>query len=147
MTIDRNAFAGIEAYLREIYIKEPLLKSLPKHSIDFLRELEVFSVENSQVIRLPRLSGLRRLKLFKMDGSFVRDLPSDVLRNLPELKYLHITNSELKRIDTGILENLNKLQLANFTNNHISWIHSRAFRYAFALFRKKGSFPFCQTFP
>ena len=78
---------------------------------------------------MPRISGLRRLKLFKIDGSQIRDLPGDVFRNLPELKFLHIANSNLKKIDSGVLESLNSLQMANFTNNQISWIHSRAFRY------------------
>ena len=108
--------------------QEPELKSLPTDSVDFLEQLEVLSVENSQILRLPRVAGLRRLKLFKVDGSRVRDLPTDALRGLPELRYLHVTNSHLKKVDSGILESLNNLQMANFTNNRISWVHSRAFR-------------------
>ena len=96
--------------------------------MDFLERLEVFSVENSQIFRLPRVAGLRRLKLLKVDGSRVRDLAADAFRGLPELRYLHVTNSHLKKVDSGVLESLNNLQMANFTNNRISWIHSRAFR-------------------
>ena len=47
-SIDRNAFAGIEDFVTEIYVKEPKLQKLPADSIDFLRRLSVFSVENSQ---------------------------------------------------------------------------------------------------
>lgn len=60
----------------EIYIKEPLLKSLPTDAIDFLKELTVFSIENSQIMRVPRVIGMRKLKLFKIDGSQIKDLPA-----------------------------------------------------------------------
>ena len=49
MTVDRNALAGVEEFLTEIYIKEPLLKSLPSDAVDFLKRLEVLSIEDSQV--------------------------------------------------------------------------------------------------
>ena len=129
MTIDRNAFAGMENFLSEIYIKEPSLKSLPKDSIDFLHELTVFSVENSQIVTMPRVNGLRKLKLFKIDGSQIREIPSQSLRNLPALRYLHISNSAIARLDIGVLENVRQLVVANFTQNRLTWIHPRAFRY------------------
>ena len=47
-SVDRNAFAGIEDFVTEIYVKEPSLQKLPADSIDFLRKLTVFSVEDSQ---------------------------------------------------------------------------------------------------
>ena len=126
MTIDRNAFAGIEDFLTELYIKEPQLKSLPKDSIDFLRYLTVFSVENSQIMTMPKVVGLKNLKLFKIDGSNIREI--NTLNDLPSLRYLHITRSNLVRLDISILEDLRHLILANFTDNQINWIHPRAFR-------------------
>lgn len=35
----------MEDFITEIYIKEPGLKQIPQDSIDFLKELTVFSVE------------------------------------------------------------------------------------------------------
>jgi len=64
-TVDRNAFAGVEDHLTEIYIKEPTLKVLPRDSVDFLRKLTVFSLESSQIGEVPKISGLKHLKLFK----------------------------------------------------------------------------------
>ena len=128
MTIDRNAFAGIEDFLTELYIKEPNLKSLPKDSVDFLHKLVVFSVENSQIMTMPKVSGLKKLKLFKIDGSNVREISSRTFSDLPSLRYLHISRSSLSRLDIGILENMRQLILTNFTGNQISWIHPRAFR-------------------
>ena len=129
MTIDRNAFAGLENFLSEIYIKETNLKSLPKDSIDYLHELTVFSVENSQIVSMPRVVGLRKMKLFKIDGSQIREIPSQSLRNLPALRYLHISNSAITKLDIGVLENLRDLVVANFTQNRLTWLHPRAFRY------------------
>ena len=129
MTIDRNAFAGLENFLSEIYIKETNLKSLPKDSIDYLHELTVFSVENSQIVSMPRVEGLRKMKLFKIDGSQIREIPSQSLRNLPALRYLHISNSAITKLDIGVLENLRDLVVANFTQNRLTWLHPRAFRY------------------
>ena len=129
VAIDRNAFAGIEDFVTEIYIKEPTLQKLPKDSVDFLKKLTVLSVENSKISDIPRVSGLRELKLFKIDGSKIRGIPAESFKNLPALKYLHVTDSKLVRLDIGVLENLHYLVLANFTNNEISWIHPRAFRY------------------
>jgi hypothetical protein len=45
---------------------------LPTDAIDFLRELTVFAVENSQIMTVPRVVGLRKLKLFKIDGSNIK---------------------------------------------------------------------------
>ena len=134
MTIDRNAFAGIEDFLTELYIKESNLKSLPKDSIDFLHELAVFSVENSQIMTMPKVIGLKKLKLFKIDGSNIREIPARTLSDLPALRYLHICRSSVSRMDIGVLEDLRHLVLANFTNNQISWIHPRAFRSVTTLF-------------
>ena len=128
MTIDRNAFAGIEDFLTELYIKESNLKSLPKDSIDFLHELAVFSVENSQIMTMPKVVGLKKLKLFKIDGSNIRDVPARTLSDLPAVRYLHLCRSSLTRMDIGVLEDLRHLILANFTDNQMSWIHPRAFR-------------------
>lgn len=128
MTIDRNAFAGIEEFLTELYIKESGLKSLPKDSIDFLSQLTVFSIENSQIMTMPKVVGLKNLKLIKIDGSNIRDIPARTLSDLPALKYLHISRSAITRLDTGIMESLRYLVLANFTDNKISWIHPRSFR-------------------
>ncbi|XP_023327313.1 protein artichoke [Eurytemora carolleeae] len=128
-TIDRNAFAGVEGYITEIYLKEPGLRQIPTDAIDFLKELTVFSVESSEITEMPRVVGLQKLKLFKIDGSNITDIQDFTLKNLPGLRYLHVTNSKLKRLETGILENLPFLLLANFTGNDISWIHPRSFRY------------------
>lgn len=128
-TVDRNAFAGIEDFVTEIYIKEPELQMLPRDSVDFLKKLTVLSVENSKIGEMPKVSGLRELKLFKIAGSRIRTVPSESLNELPSLRYLHITDSKMVRLDIGVLESLHYLVLANFTNNEISWIHPRAFRY------------------
>ena len=36
---------GVERYISEIFIKEPGLKEIPEDSINFLKELTVFSIE------------------------------------------------------------------------------------------------------
>jgi len=128
-TIDRNAFAGVENYLTEIYIKEPSLNVLPSDSINYLRELSVFSIDSSQVREMPTVNGLQKLKLLKIDRSNITGIPPNTLKNLPGLRYLHVTNSRLQRLEVGVLENLPYLVLANFTGNQISWLHPRAFRY------------------
>ena len=128
-TIDRNAFAGVENYLTEIFIKEPELKQLPRDSIDFLKQLTIFSIDSSQINEMPTVVGLPNLKLFKIDGSNITDIPAQSLKRLPGLRYLHVANGHLRRLDVGVLENLPYLVLANFTGNEISWIHPRAFRY------------------
>ena len=95
--------------------------------MEYLRNLQVLSIENSRIVSAPNISRLRSLKLFKIDGSNVRELPA--MRNLPNLKYLHVVGSDLGRIDVGVLEHLNHLVLANFTGNRINWVHPRSFLY------------------
>ena len=109
---------------------------MPTDAIDFLRELTVFSVENSQIMSVPRVVGLRKLKLFKIDGSNVKDIPQRSLRDLPSLRYLHVSRSPITRLDIGVLENLKFLVLANFSDNQLNWVHPRAFRYM-----EVGSYP------
>jgi Leucine-rich repeat (LRR) protein len=128
-TIDRNAFAGVENFLTEIYIKEPTLNQLPHDAINYLRSLTVFSIDSSQIEEMPRVSGLQKLKLLKIDRSNITSIPPNTLKDLPGMRYLHVTNSKLQRLEVGVLEHLPFLVLANFTGNKISWIHPRAFRY------------------
>jgi len=78
---------------------------------------------------VPRVVGLRKLKLFKIDGSNIKDIPQRSLRDLPALRYLHISRSPISRLDIGVLENLKFLVLANFSDNQLNWVHPRAFRY------------------
>jgi Leucine-rich repeat (LRR) protein len=107
----------------------PTQTSLDQQDEDFLRELTVFSIENSQIMTVPRVVGLRKLKLFKIDGSNIKDIPQRTLRDLPSLRYLHVSRSPITRLDIGVLENLKFLVLANFSDNQLNWVHPRAFRY------------------
>ena len=78
---------------------------------------------------MPRVSGMRELKLLKVDGSNIREMKAESLKELPALRYFHLAQSKLARLDIGVLEDLHYLVLANFTGNAINWVHPRAFRY------------------
>ena len=78
---------------------------------------------------MPRVSGMRELKLLKVDGSNIREMRAESLKDLPALRYFHLAQSKLARLDIGVLEDLHYLVLANFTGNAINWVHPRAFRY------------------
>ena len=69
-----------------MYIKEPALAVLPRDSIDYLKELTVFSIDNSQIDEMPRVVGLQKLKLFKIDGSNITTVHANSLKNLPGLR-------------------------------------------------------------
>ena len=46
----------------------------------------MFSVENSQIMTMPKVVGLKQLKLFKMDGSNIREITADTFDDLPSLR-------------------------------------------------------------
>ena len=84
--LEKNWATVCNSFLHQFYIKESNLKSLPKDAIDFLHRLTVFSVENSQIMTMPKVVGLKQLKLFKMDGSNIREITADTFDDLPSLR-------------------------------------------------------------
>ena len=43
---------------------------------------------------MPRVSGMRELKLLKVDGSNIREMRAESLKDLPALRYFHLAQSK-----------------------------------------------------
>ena len=67
---------------------------------------------------MPRVSGMRELKLLKVDGSNIREMKAESLKELPALRYFHLAQSKLTRLDIGVLEDLDYVVLNSLSHHH-----------------------------
>lgn len=126
-SLSRNAFAGLEDSLEELYIVEDKLVDFPFDAIEKLRNLEAFTIEKSRIRLLPRFSGLNRLKHIRIDGSLITGFPVGAFSSMSSVKQIHVVNSHVERLAEGIFGRLDSLILANFSGNRIDHIQRRCF--------------------
>ena len=126
-SISRNAFAGLEDSLEELYIVEDKLVDFPFDSIEKLRNIEAFTIEKSRIRLLPKFNGLNRLKHVRIDGSLISSFPVGAFASMPSIKQIHVVNSNLGSLAEGIFGPLETLVLANFSGNRIDLIQRRSF--------------------
>ncbi|CAG7818127.1 unnamed protein product [Allacma fusca] len=126
-SISRNAFAGLEQSIEELYIVEDKLVDFPFDSIENLKNLEAFTIEKSRIRLLPRFNGLNRLKHVRIDGSLISSFPVGAFASMASVKQIHVVNSNLGSLAEGIFGPLETLLLANFSGNRIDLIQRRSF--------------------
>lgn len=118
---------GLHDSLLELFIVEPDLRSLPVDSLDNLRGLEAITLQSRLMKRLPKFSGLQKLRYLQINSLSLAELTPRNFRNLPGLEQLHIFGSEkLTRLESGLLQDLQSLVLVNISDCGINWIHPRA---------------------
>ncbi|XP_034938506.1 protein artichoke [Chelonus insularis] len=119
---------GLHDSLLELFIVEPDLRSLPVDSLDNLQGLEAITLQSRSMKRLPKFSGLTKLRYLQVNSLTLLELSPMHFRDLPHLEQLHIFGSpKLMRLEAGLFRGLPKLSLVNITNCGITWIHPRAF--------------------
>lgn len=119
---------GLHDSLLELFLVEPELRSLPIDSLDNLQGLEAITLQSRSMKRLPRFSGLSKLRYLQVNSPTLVELTPMNFRDLPNLEQLHIFGSpRLVRLEAGLFRNLPKLSLMNITDSGITWIHPRAF--------------------
>jgi len=126
-SFSRNAFAGLEDSLEELYIVEETLTDLPFDTIERLKNLEAFTIEKSQIRLLPRFNGMNRLKHIRIDGGHITGFPVGAFAQMASIKQIHVVNSKVVSLAEGIFGPLDTLLLANFSGNHISYVQRTSF--------------------
>lgn len=118
---------GLHDSLLELFIVEPDLRSLPVDSLDNLGGLEAITLQSRSMKRLPKFSGLPKLRYLQINSPSLIELTPGHFRNLPSLEQLHIFGSQkLIRLEAGLLQDLESLTLVNISDCGINWIHPRA---------------------
>ncbi|KAK0158723.1 hypothetical protein PV328_009695 [Microctonus aethiopoides] len=119
---------GLHDSLLELFLVEPDLRSLPVDSLDNLQGLEAITIQSRSMKRLPRFSGLSKLRYLQVNSPTLVELSPMNFRDLPNLEQLHLFGSpKLMRLEAGLFRSLPKLTLINITDSSIAWIHPRAF--------------------
>ncbi|XP_069676782.1 protein artichoke [Periplaneta americana] len=119
--------AGLEDTLLEVFVVEPRLRSLPADSMEQLRGLEAVTLQGGAMKRLPRFSGLPRLRYLHIHSPALIELSPHGFKALGDLEQLHVTFSpHLTRLEGGFLQDLPRLRLINVSNCGLTWIHPRA---------------------
>ncbi|XP_015517012.2 protein artichoke [Neodiprion lecontei] len=118
---------GLYDSLLELFIVEPDLRSLPVDSLDNLSGLEAITLQSRSMKRLPKFSGLPKLRYLQINSPSLAELTPGYFRNLPSLEQFHIFGSQrLTRLESGLLQDLQSLSLVNISECAINWIHPRA---------------------
>ena len=118
--------AGLEDTLLEIFVVEPRLRSLPADSLEQLRGLEAVTLQGGAIKRLPRFSGLPRLRYIHIESPALIELSPVGFKALNDLEQLHVTFSpHLTRLEGGLLQDLPRLRMLNISHCGITWIHPR----------------------
>ncbi|XP_024937817.1 protein artichoke isoform X2 [Cephus cinctus] len=118
---------GLHDSLLELFMVEPDLRSLPIDSLDNLQGLEAITLQSQSMMRLPRFSGLPKLRYLQINSAALLELTPTNFRDLPNLEQLHIFGSDrLIRLEAGLLRDLPRLKLVNISDCGISWIHPRS---------------------
>ncbi|XP_063978385.1 protein artichoke [Diachasmimorpha longicaudata] len=119
---------GLHDSLLELFLVEPDLRSLPIDSLDNLQGLEAITLQSRSMKRLPRFSGLSKLRYLLLNSRALTELSPVNFRELPNLEQLHVFgSSKLVRLEAGLFRSLQKLSLINITDSGVTWIHPRAF--------------------
>ncbi|KAK2575471.1 hypothetical protein KPH14_011202 [Odynerus spinipes] len=118
---------GLHDSLLELFIVEPDLRSLPVDSLENLQGLEAVTLQSRIIKRLPRFSGLQKLRYLQINSPGLLELAARSFRDLPNLEQLHLFGSpRLIRLEAGLFRDLPRLELINVTDSGIHWIHPRA---------------------
>lgn len=118
---------GLHDSLLELFIVEPELRSLPVDSLENLQGLEAVTLQSRVMKRLPRFSGLPKLRYLQINSPALLELAPRNFRDIPNLEQLHVFGSpRLSRLEAGFLHGLPRLELINITDSGIHWIHPRA---------------------
>lgn len=118
---------GLHDSLLELFIVEPDLRSLPIDSLENLQGVEAMTLQSRVMKRLPRFSGLPKLRYLQINSPALLELVPRNFREIPNLEQLHVLGSpRLTRLEAGLLRGLPRLELINITDSGIHWIHPRA---------------------
>ncbi|XP_071578796.1 uncharacterized protein Atk [Temnothorax nylanderi] len=118
---------GLHDSLLELFIVEPDLRSLPVDSLENLQGVEAMTLQSRVMKRLPRFSGLPKLRYLQINSPALLELVPRNFRDVPNLEQLHVLGSpRLTRLEAGLLRGLPRLELINITDSGIHWIHPRA---------------------
>lgn len=118
---------GLHDSLLELFVVEPDLRSLPVDSLENLQGVEAVTLQSRVMKRLPRFSGLPKLRYLQINSPALLELVPRNFRDVPSLEQLHVLGSpRLTRLEAGLLRDLPRLELINITDSGIHWIHPRA---------------------
>ncbi|XP_076388834.1 artichoke isoform X2 [Megachile rotundata] len=119
---------GLHDSLLELFIVEPDLRSLPIDSLENLQGLEAVTLQSRVMKKLPKFSGLPKLRYLQINSPALLELTPSNFRDLPNLEQLHVFGSpRLIRLEAGLFRSLPRLELVNVTDCGVHWVHPRTF--------------------
>ncbi|XP_043675123.1 protein artichoke [Vespula pensylvanica] len=117
---------GLHDSLLELFVVESDLRSLPVDSLENLQGLEAITLQSRVMKRLPKFSGLQKLRYLQINSPALLELAPRNFHDLPNLEQLHVFGSpRLVRLEAGLFRDLPRLELINITDCAIHWIHPR----------------------
>ncbi|XP_076229716.1 artichoke isoform X1 [Nomia melanderi] len=117
---------GLHDSLLELFVVEPDLRSLPIDSLENLQGLEAVTLQSRVMKKLPKFSGLPKLRYLQINSPALLELAPRNFRDLPGLEQLHVFgSSRLIRLEAGLFRDLPRLELVNITDCGIHWVHPR----------------------
>ncbi|XP_076285325.1 artichoke isoform X2 [Lasioglossum baleicum] len=117
---------GLHDSLLELFVVEPDLRSLPVDSLENLQGLEAVTLQSRVMKKLPKFSGLPKLRYLQINSPALLELAPRNFRDLSSLEQLHVFgSSRLIRLEAGLFRGLPRLELVNITDCGVHWVHPR----------------------
>lgn len=91
--VSSDWLAGLESSLMELFIVEPILRSFPEDSLDQMISLEAVTIESHLLKRLPKFSGLPKLRHLQIESTSLVELSPRHFRSMPYLEKFHIAGN------------------------------------------------------
>lgn len=91
--VSSDWLTGLETSLMELYIVEPALRSFPEDSLDFIVSLQAVTIQSQLLKRLPKFSGLPKLRHLQIESTSLVELSPRHFRSLVSLQKFHVAGN------------------------------------------------------
>jgi len=148
-----NALRGLERILRELYVGDCGIRSLPVGMLNGMEELRHLHLWANQITAIPTtffkdctnlqelilwgnqlreidensLAGLWKLRKLDLDRNLITDLRKDAFRHLSELEAIHLGENLITTLSSDTFSFTKNLKILNLDGNRITHIYPKAF--------------------
>ena len=133
--IRKEAFTNIEYSLKELSLKNNILKNIDEKAMARLNSLTSLDLSGNKLaeIKNDHLLNLTKLETLMLNSNQLTNLEDGLFQTLGDLKILNLANNRIRRIKRNTFKGLENLEVLNLRDNRIEHIDEHAFDHLKAL--------------
>jgi Leucine-rich repeat (LRR) protein len=124
-----GAFGNIGRRLKNLYLKNNILKSIEKSTFADLNSLEILDLTGNKLteIKAGQLDNLLYLETLMLSDNQINHIEDGAFKSLINLKTLNLANNKLTNITKNTFQGLNNLEVLSIQGNNLGTIDWNAF--------------------